>query len=78
MLLRLRRRQPRKLPWPSSKIERDLLHELWLERQETGKPITVIVAEAVATHLNRRMETTARAAEAASFYDARPRPLPAA
>ena len=78
MLLRLRRRQPRRLPWPSSKIERDLLHELWIERQETGRPITAIVAEAVAAHLNRRMETTARAAEASSFYDVRPRPQTAA
>lgn len=78
MLLRLRRRKPRRLPWPSSKIERDLLHELWIERQETGRPITAIIAEAVAAHLNRRMETAARAAEPSSFYDVRPRPLPAA
>lgn len=49
----------RKLPWPCSKIERDVLHELWLEAKRTGQPITVVVQEAVNAHLNRRLELTA-------------------
>lgn len=44
----------RKLPWPMSRIDRDVLHELWQEGQRTGQPITAIVAEAVVAHLNRR------------------------
>lgn len=44
----------RKLPWPMSKIDRDCLHELWLEGQRTGQPITAIVADAVVAHLNSR------------------------
>jgi len=47
---------PRKLPWPMSRIERDVLHELWLEAKRTGQPITAIVQEAVNTHLNRRLD----------------------
>lgn len=53
---------PRKLPWPCSKIERDVLHELWLEAKRTGQPITVVVQEAVNAHLNRRLEETAASA----------------
>lgn len=45
----------RKLPWPMSRVERDVLHSLWLESQRTGQPITEIVKEAVDTHLNRRL-----------------------
>ena len=47
---------PRKLPWPCSKIERDVLHSLWLEAKRTGQPITAVVQEAVNAHLNRRLE----------------------
>ena len=67
----------RKLPWPMSKIDRDLLHELWVEGQDTKRPITEIVAEAVITHLNQRFETTKRAAASnqSSQFQA---PLPAA
>lgn len=46
----------RKLPWPCSKIEHDVLHELWCEAKRTGQPITAIVQEAVNAHLNRRLE----------------------
>ncbi len=42
----------RKLPWPCSRIERDVLHELWSEAQRTGRPITAIVKDAVDQHLN--------------------------
>ena len=53
----------RKLPWPMSKIDRDLLHELWLEGQRTNRHITEIVAEAVITHLNRQFDIAAQAAQ---------------
>jgi len=62
----------RKLPWPMSRIDRDLLHELWLAGQQTGKPITEIVAEAVTEHLNRRLDQTARAAEPTGGYSVEP------
>lgn len=52
----------RKLPWPCSKIERDVLHELWLEAKRTGQPITAVVQEAVNAHLNRRLEQVASSA----------------
>lgn len=42
------------LPWPMSRVERDVLHSLWLEAQRTGQPITVIVEQAVIAHLDRR------------------------
>jgi hypothetical protein len=53
----------RKLPWPMSKIDRDLLHELWLEGQRTNRHITDIVAEAVITHLNRQFDIAAAATQ---------------
>ena len=53
----------RKLPWPMSRIDRDLLHELWLEGQRTGRHITEIVAEAVTTHLNQQFDLAVQAAQ---------------
>lgn len=50
---------PRKLPWPMTRIERDVLHELWCEAKRTGRPITAVVEAAVNEHLNRRFEATA-------------------
>ena len=67
----------RKLPWPMSRIDRDVLHELWQEGQRTGKPITEIVADAVVHHLNQRLEASARAGEACTPYLTES-PLPAA
>lgn len=65
----------RKLPWPMSRIDRDLLHELWQEGQRTGQPITAIVADAVVTHLNQRLEASVRAGEPSSpFTSEAPRP----
>lgn len=58
----------RKLPWPMSRIGRDLLHELWQEGQDSGKKITEIVAEAVVAHLNQRLEASAHAAEPMGSY----------
>lgn len=65
---------PRTLPWPCTRIERDVLHELWQEGQRTGTPITVIVAEAVTAYLNQRLESTAHAAEPVALYRSEPRP----
>lgn len=46
---------PRKLPWPMTRIDRDVLHELWLEAKRSGKPITAVVQEAVNAHLNAKL-----------------------
>lgn len=62
--------QTRKLPWPMSRIDRDVLHELWQEGQRTGKPITEIVSDAVVAHMNKRLEATAKAAETSRPYAA--------
>ena len=50
---------PRTLPWPMTRIDRDVLHELWLEAKRTGQPITAIVKTAVEAHLNHRLEQAA-------------------
>jgi hypothetical protein len=42
----------RKLPWPMTRIERDVLHDLWLEAKRTGQPITVVVKAAVDEYLS--------------------------
>lgn len=44
----------RKYPWPCSRLERDLMHELHCESKLTGEPITALVAEAVTSYLNHR------------------------
>ncbi len=67
----------RKLPWPMSRIDRDVLHELWQEGQRTGKPITEIVSDAVVHHLNQRFLTSARVAETSTPFT-QESPLPAA
>ena len=65
----------RKLPWPMSRIDRDLLHEQWQEGQRTGKPITEIVSDAVVHHLNQRFLTSTHAAETSTpFTTESPRP----
>lgn len=69
----------RKLPWPMSRIERDVLHSLWLESQRTGQPITAIVKSAVDSYLTQRLDPAASAAEATVEYQpAQAEPLPAA
>lgn len=50
---------PRKLPWPASKIDRDVLHELWCEAKKTGQPITIIVQQAVNDYLNAKLQKSA-------------------
>lgn len=65
----------RKLPWPMSRIDRDVLHELWQEGQRTGKPITEIVSDAVVAHINQRFLASTHAAESQTpFTPASPRP----
>jgi hypothetical protein len=46
----------RKLPWPASKVERDVLHQLWCEAKTTGVPISAIVKTAIDDYLNRRLD----------------------
>ena len=46
---------PRKLPWPMTRIDRDVLHELWCEAKPTGKPITCVVQAAVNDNLNAKL-----------------------
>ncbi len=60
----------RKLPWPMSRIDRDLLHELWQEGQRLNKPITQVVADAVVAHLNQRLEASSKVAETSRPYQA--------
>jgi hypothetical protein len=50
---------PRSYPWPCSKIDRDLMHELHCESKKNGVPITAIIAEAVGTYLNAKLEQQA-------------------
>lgn len=47
---------PRTYPWPCTRLDRDLMHELHLESKEAGVPITAIVAAAVGTYLNAKLE----------------------
>jgi hypothetical protein len=47
----------RSLPWPSSRIERDVLHSLRMHAQQTGRLTTEVVAEAVTQYLDRQEGT---------------------
>jgi len=42
----------KRLPWPCGRVERDVLHSLWLRSRLTGKSISSIVHEAICEHLN--------------------------
>lgn len=55
---------PRKYPWPCSKIDRDLMHELHCESKKNGVPITALIAEAVGTFLNAKLDEKTAAASA--------------
>jgi len=58
-----------------SRIDRDVLHELWLEGQNSGRPLTEIVADAVVTHLNQRFLNSTQVAESSTpFPQESPRP----
>lgn len=78
------RRRTRLLPWPMSRVERDVLHELWQLAQTTGQPITRIVKVAIDEHLTRALDKAIpfnRAAESGIGYQVNDRvqmPLPAA
>jgi hypothetical protein len=41
-----------------TRIDRDVLHELWCEAKRTGQPITAVVQAAVNEHLNRRLDAS--------------------
>ena len=70
-----RLRPARKLPWPASKLERDVLHSLWLQAQRTRQPITAIIKAAVDNHLSALLDQqTPRAAEPAEGYHAQALP----
>ena len=62
--------------WPASKIDRDLIHELHLASRESGRPITVLIADAVSTAMNSRMEQIER--QPIGFAAAHQQPRPAA
>jgi hypothetical protein len=71
MSIPTRIRRPRKLPWPMSRIERDVTHSLWLQAKATGQPITVIVQTAINRHLTSLLDQAPlRAAEQAVGYSA--------
>lgn len=46
----------KKYPWPCSKLDRDLMHELHVESVFSAVPISAIVAEAVSAYLNAKLE----------------------
>ena len=68
-------RRPRKLPWPASRLERDVLHSLWLQAKASGQPITAIIKVAVDKHLSVLLDQQMpRAAEPAEGYHAQALP----
>lgn len=56
----------RPLPWPASRLDRDIMHELYLEAKASGQPMTEVIAAALAEHCNRRLHQTAIAPEPAT------------
>ncbi|MBN8523940.1 MAG: hypothetical protein J0M02_01260 [Planctomycetes bacterium] len=56
----------RPLPWPASRLDRDIMHELYLEAKSAGQPMTAIIAAALAEHCNRRLHQTASSAPPAT------------
>lgn len=48
-------RRTRRFPWPASRIERDVMHSLWLEAQATDRKITEIIKDAVNAHVEARL-----------------------
>lgn len=43
---------PRRLPWPSSRIERDVFQSLRLIANDQRRPVSAMVAQAVAAYVN--------------------------
>ncbi len=66
-----------KYSWPASKIDRDLIHELHVASRETGRPITVLIADAVGTAMNQRLEQ-AQQPQRIGFVQHESTPRPAA
>lgn len=46
----------RRYPWPCSKIDADIRHELYLASCRTGLPITQLVADAVHAAMNDALQ----------------------
>lgn len=42
----------RRLPWPASQIDRDILHELHVTSKRLGLPITHLIKDAVHSAMN--------------------------
>ena len=42
-----------RLPWPSSQLERDVLHSLMTRARLTGRPVTEVVAVAITSYLDQ-------------------------
>jgi hypothetical protein len=38
-----------------TRIDRDVLHELWLEAKRSGKPITAVVQSAIHDYFNAKL-----------------------
>lgn len=55
----------RPLPWPASRLDRDIMHELYLEAKASGQPMTAVIAAALAEHCNRRLHQTVSSPEPA-------------
>ena len=63
--------------YPASKIDRDLIHELHLASRESGRPITVLIADAVGAAMNVRLEQ-AHQPQRIGFVQTEQQPRPAA
>jgi hypothetical protein len=48
--------KPRRYPWPASRIDRDIMHELHLASRHTGLPITHLIRDAVHAAMNQSLE----------------------
>lgn len=46
----------RRYPWPASKIDRDVMHELHLASKRTGLRITELIADAVHEAMNKTLQ----------------------
>ena len=66
----------RNYSWPSSKISRDVMFEIYQVAQETGRPITAIIADAVHSAMNRRFDENQR--QPIGFIQTQQSPRPAA
>jgi hypothetical protein len=66
----------RRYSWPSSKISKDVMFEVYQVAQETGRPITDIIADAVHSAMNTRFDQNQR--QPIGFIQTQQSPRPAA